>query len=381
MNLALVTHNIVPGDGQGRVNVALTRYLLDQGMDVTLIANRVDDELRDRGARVHFIDTGPIGDAVDLVKVWRFKRKADRLLRRIDNQFDAIIACGVTLSVPHTLNAVHFAHGGWRRSPYHASKVNPSFNGAYQWVFSALNDYWERQTLARAERIVAVSEMVKQELVDSGLPSNKIEVIVNGVDADEFKPGPTDRDRWNLPRDAPLGLFVGDLQSPIKNPDGIIQALADVPNLHVAFAGDVERSSLPALAAKLDVADRCHFLGFCREVPDLMRAANFFLLPSRRDSCPLVLLEAMASGLPIITSRMVGTADLVLPDAGFVLDTPDDHAALCQAMQTLRDDSDCRTAMGQAARATAMDHTWEKMAAQYLEVLDQTISVRPSVAG
>lgn len=374
MHLAIITHNIISGDGQGRVNVALTQYLLDQGINVTLIANQIDDDLCKQGADVISIDTGRFGEAVDLVKVWRFKRKADRLLRRIGDRFDATIACGVTLSVPHTLNAVHFAHGGWRRSPYHAAKVNPGLNGAYQWLFSTLNDHWERKTLAQAEHIVAVSEMVRRELIDSGLPPDKIEVIVNGVDVNEFKPGPADRESFDLPQDVPLGLFVGDLQSPIKNPDGVLHALADVPEAHVAFAGALERSSLPALAEKLGVADRVHFLGFFDDIPALMRATDFFVLPSRRDSCPLVLLEAMASGLPVIITKMVGTANLVTDQCGFVLDRPDDHETLARSMSELASKPDLRHAMGRAARSVAQQHSWERMAAQYLQILQQEIS-------
>ena len=374
MRLALVTHNVITGDGQGRVNVELTRYLLDRGVDVTLIANQVDETLIDQGTEWISIDTGSLGEAVDLVKVWRFKRKADRLLRRIGDRFDAILACGVVCSVPHTINAVHFAHGGWRRSPYHASKVNPGLNGAYQWLFSALNDRWERQTLAQAERIVAVSQMVKDELIASGLPADNIEVIVNGVDGDEFHPGPANRTALNLPEDVPLGLFVGDIRSPIKNPDGVLHALADVPDAHLAIAGSLEGSSLPDLAHQLGLSERVHFLGFRRDIPELMRAADFFVLPSRRDSCPLVLLEALASGLPAIVSSNVGTADLVAPDAGFVLRAPDDHDTLRHGLTVLRDDPSLRAEMGRAARVMAERHSWKRMSEQYLDLLRKQVS-------
>jgi len=371
MNLALVTHNVIAGDGQGRVNAELTRYLLSQDHQVTLVANQVDDALLDQGAEWISIDTGSLGEAVDLVKVWRFKRKADRLLRRIGDRFDAILACGVVCSVPHTINAVHFAHGGWRRSPYHASKVNPGLNGAYQWLFSVLNDRWERQTLAQAKRIVAVSQMVKDELIASGLPADNIEVIVNGVDGDEFHPGPANRSALNLPEDVPLGLFVGDIRSPIKNPDGVLHALADVPDAHLAIAGSLEGSSLPDLAHQLGLSERVHFLGFRRDIPELMRAADFFVLPSRRDSCPLVLLEALASGLPAIVSSNVGTADLVAPDAGFVLASPDDHDTLARYLHRLAHDAARRKAMGQSARNVAKQHTWDRMAAQYYELIEE----------
>ena len=369
LHTAIVTHNIVTGNGQGRVNYELTRYLLDQGIEVTLIADKVAPELEEEGARWLLVHPSSPERIAALTKVWGFKQRADRLLQRIGDRFDVVIGCGVTLSVPHSINVVHFAHGGWRRSPYHVVKTNPSLNSAYQWVFSVFNDYWERQTLAQAKRIVAVSEMVKDELTASGIPAEKIEVIVNGVDLDEFHPGPADRTSLGLPADVPLGLFVGDICSPIKNPDSVLRALTDVPESHLAVAGSLEGSSLPDLARRLGISDRIHFLGFRRDIPDLMRAADFFTLPSRRDSCPLVLLEAMASGLPAIVSNNVGTAYLVEPDAGFVIDTPDDHRALQEAIHTLATSEDLRQQMGRAARAVAEHHSWKKMAEQYLHLL------------
>ena len=296
-------------------------------------------------------------------------RKADQVLEARKNSFDAVVACGVVCSVPHTVNAVHFAHGGWRRSPFHPIKQGFGLNPAYQWLFSTLNDYWERQTLGQAERIVAVSGMVKDELVASGLSPDTIDVVVNGVDLESFAPGPADRATLRLPPAVPLGLFVGDIRSTIKNPDGVLRALSDVPDLHLALAGSIKGSPLPALAESLGIQERVHFLDFRRDIADLMRAADFFVLPSRRDSCPLVLLEAMASGLPCIVSKNVGTHDLVAPDAGFVLDSPEDTAGLADALRVMRDDVARREAMGTAARATAEQHSWERMSQQYLDII------------
>ena len=103
MHIAIATHNVVKGDGQGRVNYELACHLLDRGVKVTLIANQVDETLVDRGAAWMSIDTGALGEAVDLIKVWRFMRKADRRLQRIGHRFDATLACGVVCSVRHTL--------------------------------------------------------------------------------------------------------------------------------------------------------------------------------------------------------------------------------------------------------------------------------------
>lgn len=378
MNVALVTHNVLKGDGQGRVNYELTRYLLGQGVEVTLLADDIAPELVEKGADWQPVQLSEAERTAALFKVWGFAHRADRFLRRFGDRFDAILGCGVTLSVPHAINAVHFAYGGWRRSPYHSIRTDPGLWGAYQWIYTLLNDHWERQTLGNAERIVAVSEMVKTELVASGMSADKIDVIVNGVDVDHFRPGDASRSALGLPEDVPLALFVGDLRSPIKNPDGVLRAVADISDVHLAVAGSLEGSSLPSLAAELGIENRIHFLGFRRDVAELMRAADFFMLPSRRDSCPLVLLEAMASGLPAIVSRKVGTSHLVSDGAGFVLDAPDDHEAMARKIRLLAQRPESRRDMGRRARRVAKDHTWDKMADQYYTLL-QEVALSPSL--
>ena len=376
MHIAIVTHNIVKGDGQGRVNYELARYLLDQEVEVDLFADRVAQELIDQGANWHPIHPG--FDDLILLKVWRFKRLANQRLTATDQDYDIVLGCGVTLDCPHTHNAAHFVHGPWLESPHHAANVATGLQRWYQWLFTALNARWERSTFNKADEVIAVSEMVRDELIQIGVPSSKIEVIVNGVDLGEFAPGPADRSALGLPEDVVLGLFVGDLQSPIKNVDGVLCALADVPDVHLAIAGTIGQSPYPSLAQSLGIASRVHFLDFRRDVADLMRAADFFALPSRRDSCPLVLLEALASGLPAIVSGNVGTADLVRDGAGFVLDTPDDHHALAEYMRVLSKGGTAHRTMGQEARRIAEKHSWKKMAAQYAQVLRDQIDSIPS---
>ena len=369
MKIAIVSHDITKGDGQGRVNYELVRYLLAQGVDVHLLADRVAPDLVEQGAT--WIPVHPRTESIHLIKVWKSARMVDRLLNQIGHRFDIILACGVTLNRAHTVNVAHFVHGTWLRSPYHASRVRPGLNGLYQWLYSAINARWERHTFEQADTAVAVSEMVRQELIDIGVPPEKITVIVNGVNSEEFAPGAAERKVLGLPEDVPLGLFVGDIQSPIKNLDTVLHALTEVPGVHLAVAGAIRRSPYPALAEKLEIADRVHFLGFRRDIPDLMKAADFFVLASRRDSCPLVLLEAMASGLPVITARTVGSADLVGTTCGFVLQGPDDRATLLQGLRTLAFDPATREEMGRAARRVAEAHSWDQMSERYMNLFTE----------
>ena len=378
MRIAIVTHNVRPGDGQGRVNVELTRYLLAQGHTVTLVSQHVDEDLIDAGAE--WIAVHPLLPQAALSTVWSFKQQANRLLASSRDRYDVIMGCGVTLNVPHTHNAVHFVHGEWLNSPFHNARVQTGPHAWYQWAFSSLNARWEKQAFDNTQTVIAVSEMVRRELVAIGVPDEKIEVVINGVDLDEFSPGTVDRPTLGLPDGPVLGLFAGDIKSPIKNLDTLLHSLASVPDLHLAVAGRLNGSPYPALARSLGVSERVHFLGFRRDVSDLMRATDFFVLPSRRDSCPLVLLEALASGLPVIASSQVGNATLLADGAGFVLESPEDVDGLARLLLQMTGDAPLRDDMSATARATAEQHSWTRMAARYeaLFVASMTTAPTPS---
>ncbi len=161
-----------------------------------------------------------------------------------------------------------------------------------------------------------------------------------------------------------------------KNLDTVLRAMRDVPALHLAVCGAVQGSPYPALAAKLGVSDRVHFLGFRRDMPDLMRAADMFVFPSRYEACSLVVLEALASGLPVLTAVTAGGAEVLTPTCGHVLSDPDDAKALAQTLGAWVDDPQRRQQMGQAARQVAEQHSWARMGDAYLRLYAESAKAR-----
>lgn len=366
MKLALVTHNFFCGDGQSRVNYELARYALQEGVEVSLLADRVDSKLQEMGGT--WVPVTPGQQKTHLVKCWKFARQAHHVLRHIQSGQDIVHANGFTISGPHQVNTSHFVHGVWRRSPVHTAKLRRDLYGLYQWTYSALNASWEKKVYQQAQVVVSVSARVRDELIEIGIPAERIRVIVNGVDPDEFHPGKEDRTALGLPEGVPLALFVGDIRTPRKNLDTILAALKQVPSLHLAVAGDTQASPFPALARQLGIEDRVQFLGFRKDIKQLMRAADIFVFPSRYEACSLALLEAMASGLPILTAQTTGGAELVDAQCGIVLSDPNDVAQLAAALQRLADDPKSRACMGQAARNVAEQHSWTHMAQEYLQL-------------
>jgi glycosyltransferase involved in cell wall biosynthesis len=370
MRLALVTQKVARGDGQGRVNYEIVRHAAQAGWQVTLLTSEVEADLRDL-PNVEWVALPWSTRYTALAAEMRFAWLSGRWLRGRRRQFDALHVNGFNTLAAGDVNAVHFVHSAWLRSPVHTAKLRPGPYGAYQWVYSQANAGLEKAAFRRSRIIVAVSERVRQELIEIGVPPERVRVVLNGVDLDEFRPGVEDRAALGLPEGAPLGLFVGDIRTPRKNLDTVLRALALTPQVHLAVVGRPEGSPFPALAAELGVAERVHFLGYRRDVARLMRAADCFVFPSRYEACSLVLLEALASGLPVITADTAGGAEVVTPDCGIRLPDPNDSMALAAAMQTILGDQDGRAAQGRAARAVAEQHGWAQMAAEYLQVYAQ----------
>lgn len=371
MRLAIVTHNVILEDGQGRVQYELVRHALRAGVEVRLVADRVDPGLLAEGAA--WLPVRPRWRRPTMAKVWEFARAADRVLATEAGEVDVIHACGYVLTVPHHVNAAHFVHGAWKTSPHLRHAPRRGMRDAYQALYTRANAVWERRAFDRCKIVVAVSERVRQDLVDCGVPEGRIRVIPNGVDLDRFDPARPFRPRaqLGLPADIFLALFVGDIRSPIKNLDTLLRASRSVPGMHVAVAGDACGSPYPDLAQSLGVAERVHFLGFRPDVPELMHAADVFVLVSRYESSSLVLLEAMASGLPVVTARTVGAAERVSAGCGIVLEDPEREDELAAALQALRDDAARRASMGQAARQAVAQWSWGRMAAAYLRLYEE----------
>lgn len=370
MHIALLCQNVKRGEGHGRTNVEVVQAAVRRGHTVTLLAARVDDDLRQHPrVHVHLIPVDPL--PAQLLRDAVFAAVATAVLRRHRDRFDVVFATGFNTWTPTDVCAVHFVHSAWRRSPAHTSRVRGGVYGAYHWAYSALHARLERWACMHTRRVVAVSDKIEEELVEIGVPRAKVEVLHNGVDLEEFYPAPRERAALGLPEGVPLALFAGEIVTPRKNLETVLQALVHVPDLHLAVAGAQEKSPYPALSEQLGLADRVHFLGFRRDVPDLMRASDLFVFPSRYEACTLVLLEAMAAGLPVVSARTAGGVELVTPEAGVILDDPDDVDALAGHLRHLAADAERRARMGAAARAVAEGHRWSDVAEAYVDLFER----------
>jgi glycosyltransferase involved in cell wall biosynthesis len=379
MKLCIVTHKVTLGDGQGRVNYEVAWEAIRRGHHVTLLASSVDPELQQH-SQVNWIFIPVKGYPIDLFREMAFSVQSGLWLLKHQREFDLIKLNGAITWARGDVNAVHFVHSSWlrfsypdgTRSPVNSSQQRRSLRSTYQWFYTALNARWEKKAFGQAKVVVAVSEKVAKELIEIGIPPECIRVILNGVDLQEFAPGAVDRQKLGLPENVPLALFAGDIRIPRKNLDTILYALVQVAELHLVVVGATAGSPYTQLAESLNLENRVHFLGFRQDVPDLMKAADFLVFPSRYEPFGLVVLEAMATGLPVVTAATTGAAELVTPECGVVLPDSDDTQALAEALSHLvKCDRQQRHQMSTTARAIAEQHSWANMARNYVDLFEE----------
>lgn len=232
--------------------------------------------------------------------------------------------------------------------------------------------------LSQARRVVSVSEALAGEVVRLGVPRERVLVQHNGVDGTVFTIADrsTARAALGLSRDRPLIGYVGRL-SHEKGADVVVEAMGELVrrdsrpvDLVIVGSGPVE-PALRARAGALGLGDRIHFAGHRghEELPRWLSALDVFCLPSRREGCPNVVLEALASGRPVVASNVGGVPELLRRDNG-VLVAPESPPALADALGRALD----RTWDPVALRATVPSLSWDQVARTYHRIVEDVIA-------
>jgi glycosyltransferase involved in cell wall biosynthesis len=213
-------------------------------------------------------------------------------------------------------------------------------------------------------RVIAISDFVRRQLIAAGVPAELIAVRYLGVDTDRFVPDPGARQPWaerfSIAPDEMILSTVSYLR-PFKNPQVLIAACQELAKRSVPFrllvAGDGDMlPDLKALAERLGVADRVHWLGNIADPKTLLQASDVFLLASVGEAFGLVLAEAMACGVPVVGSRSGSIVEVVEDGSTGVLPTPLDGIAFAEAVDRLRRDVPLRKEMAARAAARVREH-------------------------
>lgn len=219
--------------------------------------------------------------------------------------------------------------------------------------FYNVDEYHLEQKIEGASFICCIGSFCRSQLMKLSHPREwgKFEVSPLGVDAAEFPfdSGKTTRETFRI-------LCVGRLV-PAKGQGVLVHAAHELRRrgrkIEVSFAGDgPDRARLEALAAELRVEDICRFLGPVNpnKVRELYAASDVFVLPSFAEGIPVVLMEAMAMGVPCVSTAITGIPELIESGRQGILVPPSDVSALCGAIEALMGDESLRRSIATAAR-------------------------------
>lgn len=212
--------------------------------------------------------------------------------------------------------------------------------------------------------IIANSNTAKEVLCDrEGIPPEKIRVVYNGIDAPKFEEAPGSGRGAAAPSGAerPVVVWTSRLHKE-KGADLLPDIAAKVPKGSFVIAGDgPERYALETAVRLFGVEKRFSFLGWNQDVPGLLAASDLLLLPSREESFPLSVLEAMAAGLPVVAADVGGVRELVQDGKTGILVRKGDVQGFAAAVNRLAGDPALRKSMGESARKIARGFTESKM--------------------
>ena len=230
--------------------------------------------------------------------------------------------------------------------------------------------------LAQADSVIALSAGLKERVVELGVPERRVVVQNNSVDGTRFdiRDQAASRRQLGLER-RHVVCFIGNLVQE-KGPDVLIEALPHIDpsilaSLKVVFVGDGHlKDALRSRARQLDMGNIVEFAGRRppNEIPAWMSAADLLCLPSRREGCPNVVLEALASGRPVVASSVGGVPDLITDRNGIRV-PPDDPAQLGRAIgQALQ-----RSWVPAELRSSVASLTWSDMGRAVHQALDSAV--------
>jgi glycosyltransferase involved in cell wall biosynthesis len=235
---------------------------------------------------------------------------------------------------------------------------------AHAWVMVGLKgEIYRRFDLSlmrRFDHLIAVSHATKEEMVGAAVPSDLISVIYNGIDTDAWAPKRalgSLRDELNLRQAFPVIGYVGRIM-PEKDLQTWLRAAALVakryPQARFVLVGEGKDNScleqLKRLSVELGIAERTYFPGYRSDLLPVYASFDLFFLSSRREGLPNSILEAMAMGLPIVTTDVAGAKELVVNgETGFVVPQQDADRSAYAILSIVGDDHR-RLCMGRAGR-------------------------------
>lgn len=372
-----------------RANFALARYLADLGHDVDLVAHRVSPELSALpNVRSHLV-VKPLKSY--FLGQGFLARRGQIVGRQVSADGGRVIVNGGNCVFPD-VNWVHYVHAAYRPD----SAVSPVRRLKRRLEYP-LNIAAERRALTAARIIVCNSRRTQRDVVEKvGVAPEKTHIVYYGNDSDEFHPvdfaaRQALRRQLNLPADRPLAAFVGALGDRRKGFDvlfaawqSLAQSKASAPMLVVIGAG-AELDAWRRCAAETGLDEHVRFLGFRSDVPDILRAVDLLVAPTRYEAYGLGVQEALCCGVPAIVAADAGVAEKYPDDLrDLLIDDVENAAALSEQIKAAFENIDDYRARCAPLSEALRSRTWDHMSAEIVRVMsgdDASHAPTPQISG
>lgn len=346
MRIVLCYERVLPTRGGAETYIRdLACRLIRDGHNVHLIASEWDSSLP---MAIHYHRI-PVIYGMRLQRHWRFTNVCLKYLKNIPHDlsigFDKIYG----LDIVYPQGGLYYASSHYNLFKYDnwlerlASRCVKCFDLTY-WSHRMLE--YKQYCINPPSLVIVNSDMVRRHFVTYyRFDPARIRVVHNAVDEKRFMADDRlrrrfeERQRWGVSPDAIVGLFVA-MNYRLKGLIPLLRAITRVrhPVFHLVVVGHPNYRRYLRLAQRWGIADRVHFLGHRLDPRDCYFAADFLVHPTFYDPCSLVVLEAFACSLPIITTQYNGAAELLrYPMAGIIIDNPHNTEALTAAIQKMCD--------------------------------------------
>jgi UDP-glucose:(heptosyl)LPS alpha-1,3-glucosyltransferase len=372
MKIALVSRGFsFSWGGAEHEAVKLSYALKGAGHDVHVYAERVEEY-----GKAEIPVTRVPAARVSLSRGYTFHKKIRRLLKGEDCDIVIGLCRFFPLDIYRATSGVH-VHSMRLRNKNRLFRLIK-----YITCPKHLSLMWLEKKLMEPENhrfIIVNSRLVKGHLLKYfNVKDDGVRVVYNGVDHERFNPSVKRhragvRGELNIPRDETVALFVSNNWK-LKGLNTILRALAVNEDIKLIVVGRGKKEKYLKTISKLRISrDSVIFTRPTGNVERFYGAADFFILPTQYEPCSNVCLEAMACGLPVVTTRANGASEFIAQgENGFILDDWSDHRSLSEFLVRLKDKSK-REELGRRACETMKDFTWERTMREIIEVCDTVL--------
>jgi UDP-glucose:(heptosyl)LPS alpha-1,3-glucosyltransferase len=363
--------------GVERVVYETAAYLASSGHDVCVYAN--EWEVSD-GAPIRY-EHVPMRARPAFRRPRSFFRECGK--RLIADNFDVVNTHGCVCPVGGVFR-VHSLHRAWLqrcaefRSPFSVSRARQRLNPLHGVLLRLEHEHFRNR---KYRKLIATTPEVKEDLGRYyGVPAGDVAIVPNGFSPIEFNPQRRGerrtemRHRLNLGHDdVALLLVANELER--KGYGTILSAMRQLgdPRVRLLVVGRVNATRVQRQAAAQGLADRVVPCGLTSDVAGFHAAADLLVLPTQYEAFCLAILEALGSGLPVVTSDVPGARDAVVAGVnGAIVRDPRDGEELACVLRPLLD-GDRRASLSAAAPGSVRQYQWPNVLAQYEQVLLETV--------